>query len=151
MRSEHCDRKGGNVRRVSVSAGRVKLRINLGAAGKGVRKTYLENLHEPRDVELRIEREVMHVRDEGGYLLLEQQELVLQGVHGQCVVVVILPVIVIIGAGVLGDGLATLLGFVVGGVVRWLLGVILVVHGGDETSDGLLGIVYATRELEGLD
>ena len=63
----------------------------------------------------------------------------------------ILPVIVIVGAGVLSDGLATLLGFVVGGTVRWLLGVILVVHGGDEASDGLLGIVYAARELEGLD
>ena len=114
--------------------------------------THLEYLHEPSDVELGVKREVVDVRDEGGDLLLEEGELVLKGIDRHSVVALVVRVVVV-GAGVLRDALTALLGLGINRRSARLIMVAAVVEVGvgDEALDGLLGIVYAARELEGLD
>lgn len=51
--------------------------------------TNLDYLHEPGEVELRVESEVVYIRDEGCNLFLKFVELLLDGVYAMRIVVVI--------------------------------------------------------------
>ena len=112
--------------------------------------THLEYLHESSDVQLGVQREVVDVRDEGGDLLLEEGELVLERVDGHGVVALVVRVVVV-GAGVLRDALTALLCLGINRrSARLVVVAVMEVGVGDEALDGLLGIVDAARELVGL-
>ena len=58
--------------------------------------THLEYLHEPSDVQLGVQREVVDVGDEGGDLLLEEGELILKGIDRHGVVALVVRVVVVV-------------------------------------------------------
>ena len=78
--------------------------------------SYLQNLHETGDVQLRVQGQVVDVCNEGGDLLLEEHELVLQGIDGKRVVLVVI-FHVVIRASILSDRIAALLSLGICGTV----------------------------------
>lgn len=144
------------VHRVSAAAnGRVTGLISSWRCGE-LGRAHLEYLHEPGDVELGIQCKVVHVCDKGGNLFLEKNELVFERVDRQGIVLVV-GIVFVVRTGVLRQPTIALLCLWVGRssiavpTARLRVVVTICILGGcDEALDGLFGLVYAPRELVGL-